>query len=395
MKKLNYVLALAFMALLSGSAMAINDNDTNVANNTVADNEIIAEPAALPADSAAAEKPKGVWTTSSKPAVKLSEFFFENWSKSGNSLIDLTSTFFGNYKYTHPRYVWDNIVDLAYGYAWQDLDNSKEGGLFETRRKSNDKIDLTSALSWKAYKDWGASFTANLKTQFGEGREYAGLEDKEGTVVSRFFAPAYLTTALSFEYKKTDWSVSLSFLTGKTTFVYDDTLIAHGLNYGVIQPDDFDINDPSTYNHVYFALGSYIKAQYLKKDILPNLDLYARLELFYDYSKPKNMAWDKIKDFQYDETNPEAAPEKTKYSLGADETWEDLAKKSWLQERTFETDLDFELKLDYRLYKFISVNFALNLKWDTDFSGMGKWGHWQVYQMAGINFFLDWKTPKQ
>ncbi|MBP5758045.1 MAG: hypothetical protein J6W45_01430, partial [Bacteroidales bacterium] len=195
-------------------------------------------------------------------------------------------------------------------------------------------------------------------------------------------------------YKKTDWSVSLSFLTGKTTFVYDDTLISHGLNYGVIQPDNFDATDPSTFNHVYFALGSYIKAQYLKKDILPNLDIYARIELFYDYAKPKNMAWSNIKDFTYDESNPEAKP-RTKYSLGTDETWEDLGKKNWLQERTFETDLDFELKLDYRLYKFISVNFALNLKWDTDFSGMGKWGHWQLYQMAGIQFALDWKTPKQ
>ena len=389
----------AVASLVAGTTMANTDGDTVVCNDN--SENIVME--AATADSAAPEKPKGQWTTLSKPAVKLSEFFFENWSKSGNSLIDLTSTFFGNYKYTHPKYVWDNIADLAYGYAWQDLDNSKEGGLFETRRKSNDKIDLTSALSWKAYKDWGAAFTANLKTQFGEGREYTGIEDKEGKLVSHFFAPAYLTTALSFEYKKTDWSVSISFLTGKTTFVCNDNFIIDGLNYGVIQndPDDpdkpFDPENPDTYKNIknaYFALGSYIKAQYLKKDILPNLDLYARIELFYDYAKPKNMAWDNIKDFTYDESNPEAKP-RTKYSLGTDETWEDLGKKNWLQERTFETDLDFELKLDYRLYKFISVNFALNLKWDTDFSGMGKWGHWQLYQMAGIQFALDWKTPKQ
>ena len=385
MNKMKRFMLFAVVSLMAGTTMANTDGDTVVCNDN---SEVIVMEAAQEDSAAATEKPKGQWTTLSKPALKISEFFFENWSKSGNSMIDLTSTFFGNYKYTHPKYVWDNIADLAYGYAWQDLDNSKEGGLFETRRKSNDKIDLTSALSWKAYKDWGASFTANLKTQFGEGREYTGIEDKEGTVVSRFFAPAYLTTALSFEYKKTDWSVSLSFLTGKTTFVYDDTLIAHGLNYGVIQNDDFDINDPSTYdkmNHVYFALGSYIKAQYLKKDILPNLDLYARLELFYDYAKSKNMAWDKMIE----------EPEKSKYALCEGESWEDLNKKGWMQRRAFETDLDFELKLDYRLYKFISVNFALNLKWDTDFNGMGKWGHWQMYQMAGLQFFLDWKTPKE
>jgi len=54
--------------------------------------------------------------------------------------------------------------------------------------------------------------------------------------------------------------------------------------------------------------------------------------------------------------------------------------------------MDLELKIDYRLSSHIAVNFATNLKWDTDFSGMGKWGHWQVYQMAGVQIFFNWKT---
>ncbi|MBO4600200.1 MAG: DUF3078 domain-containing protein [Bacteroidales bacterium] len=325
----------------------------------------------------------GKWTTTSTPALKVSEFFFNNWASSGNSQIDATATFFGNYKYTHPKFVWDNIADLAYGYAWQDLDDDENLPFFETRRKSNDKIDLTSAISWNAYKGWGASFTANLKTQFGEGFEYsgAGVNQKQ-KVISDFFAPAYLTTALSFEHKRADWSVSLSFLTGKTTFVYNDSLIAAGRNYGVLQDDDFDRNDPKTFNHAYFALGSYVKAQYLKKDIVPNLDLYARVELFYDYKKPKNMAWGEDKAAN------------SKYTLAEGEERSMLQDKKWFARRAVETDLDFELKLDYRLSSFISANFALNMKWDTDYSGMGNWGHWQVYQMAGIQLFMNWKTPK-
>ena len=349
---------------------------------------------AMAQDAPAEPAPGGVWSTSSTPALKASEFMFNNWSSSGNSQIDVTGTFFGNYKYTHPKFVWDNVVDLAYGYAWQDLDNSSAdsvGGLFETRRKSNDKIDLTSAISWNAYKGWGASFTANLKTQFGNGYEYDGIGvNQTKTLVSGFFAPAYLTTALSFEYKKTDWSVSLSFLTGKTTFVCNDSLIAAGKTYGVIQPDDFDATNPATFTHAYFALGSYVKAQYLKKDILPSLDLYARAELFYDYKKPKNMGWADI-----DAYDGVTDPASTKYVLSDGETWTDLMDKGWFAKRAFETDLDFEVKLDYRFSKHISANFALNLKWDTDFSGMGKWGHWQVYQMAGVQVFFSWKTPKE
>ena len=328
----------------------------------------------------------GKWETSSTPALKVSEFFFNNWSKSGNSQIDATATFFGNYKYTHPRYIWDNVVDLAYGYAWQDL--AEGDTLFETRRKSNDKIDLTSAISWKPFEklpDWGANFTANLKTQFGVGYEYSGVGAAQTEKkVSNFFAPAYLTTALSFEYKRPNWSVSLSFLTGKTTFVCDNSLIGDSLWYGVLQKDNFNPADASTYTHAYFALGSYVKAQYLKKDLLPNLDLYARAELFYDYKKPENMAWGTAAEMG---TN-------SKYTLADGETWADLEQKGWFAKRLFETDLDLEVKLDYRFSSHIAANFALNLKWDTDFSGMGDWGHWQIYQMAGVQVYFSWKTPK-
>jgi len=350
----------------------------------------------------------GTWSTSTTPALKISEQIFNNWSKTGNSTFDITSSFFGNYKYTHPKYVWDNVVDLAYGYAWQDLD--PEGVLFETRRKSNDKIDITSAISWNAYKGWGASFTANLKTQFGKGYEYDGVgQAAEDTkqLVSDFFAPAYLTTALSFEYKKPDWSVSLSFLTGKTTFVCNDWFIINGYNYGVIQNDiddpkrPFDPAKEETYKNIknaYFALGSYVRAQYLKKDIVPNLDLYARIELFYDYQKPKNMGWKSIEANTkwYDPADGTGA--KTKYTgveVTNQEGFDLLKSKNWLRRRAFETDLDMEVKLDYRFSNHIAANFALNLKYDTDFAGMGRGGHWQLYQLAGVSLFFNWKTPQQ
>lgn len=324
----------------------------------------------------------GKWETSSTPALKISEFMFDNWSKSGNSQIDGTATFFGNYKYTHPKFIWDNVADLAYGYAWQDLDNDTVGGLFETRRKSNDKIDLTSAISWKPFQqlpDWGANFTANLKTQFGHGYEYNGIgANQTEKIVSGFFAPAYLTTAISLEYKRPNWSVSLSFLTGKTTFVCNDALIDSGYTYGVIQ------KDPNSHTHTYFALGTYVKAQYLKKDLLPKLDLYARAELFYDYKKKDNMAWGTVSEMTAN----------SEYILAEGETWNTLAGLNAFQRRLFETDLDLEVKLDYRFSDHIAANFALNLKYDTDFSGMGRWGHWQIYQMAGVQVYFSWKTPK-
>ena len=106
------------------------------------------------------------------------------------------------------------------------------------------------------------------------------------------------------------------------------------------------------------------------------------------------MSWSSIDAYVVDPADPDAKPDGCKYTLADEETWADLQGKGWLAQRAFETDLDFELKLDYRLSKHISANFATNLKWDTDFSGMGNWGHWQLYQMAGVQIFFSWKSPK-
>lgn len=42
----------------------------------------------------------GSWSTATTPALKVSEFFFNNWATAGNSQLDATATFFGNYKST-------------------------------------------------------------------------------------------------------------------------------------------------------------------------------------------------------------------------------------------------------------------------------------------------------
>lgn len=328
------------------------------------------------------ETPKGTWTLSSTPALKVDEKFYNNWSSAGNSLVQLTTTFFGNYKYTHSRYIWDNVVDLAYGYNWQDLDGDTTLHGFralESMRKSEDKIDLTSTFSMRMKNDWNVSASINFKSQFGNGYNYtgAGTEQVE-TLVSGFMAPAYLTTALGFERKKEHWNVSLSFLTGKTTFVYNDTLIKNGHNYGVLQEEEDLAN--GIYNHVYFGLGSYVKFFY-KKDIAKNLNLYARMELFYDYRKPKLMDWDNI-------------GQQLENGSITEEQFNELSGKGWVAQRAFETDMDLELVLNYRFSSFLSAYCSVNMKYDTDFSGMGRFGRWQVYQGAGLQIYFNWKKTR-
>lgn len=337
------------------------------------------------ADSSRSSITDGTWTTSSTPALKMDENYYSNWAATGISQISFVGTFNGNYTYTHKKFTWDNVADLALGVTWQDLMEKSDTipALFDTRRKNDDKIDLTSTLSMRLRNMWNMNATINLKTQFMDGFTYADPLDK-GTLVSSFMAPGYLTTALGFEYKKLYWNLSLSFLTGKTTFLLDQNVIDAGQLYGV---------DTTGGKRLYAGLGSYIKFYY-KKDIAKNLNLYTRVELFYDYRKPKYH--DGI-----------AAGEFGSWVEG-----DATANDTWLKEngasalaRTghslrYDTDIDWELKLEYRFSSFLAAYFTTRFRYDSDFNGKAPlFGRdecpWQFYQGAGVQLYFNWKTPKK
>ncbi len=323
------------------------------------------------------QKPRGTWTMNSTPALRGDQQNYQNWSATGISQISLLGTFDGSYRYTADKFSWDNIINLALGLNWQDLDgDTTKHGLsrLESRRKNEDKIDITSTISMKLKDPWNLNASANFKTQFYEGYSY---KDSDTLLISNFMAPAYLTTALGFEYKKEFWNLSLSFLTGKTTFLLDQRVIDNGQLYGVDTTDGC---------RIYAGLGSYVKF-YFKKDLAKNLNLYTRLEAFYDYRKPT------YHDRIY-EQNPEA--------FGA---WKD---PDMLEASTFrrvgytmlhDTDIDFECKLEYRFSSWLACYGTLRLKYDSDFAGTWRFlgrenSSWQLYQGFGVQIYFNWKMPK-
>lgn len=326
-------------------------------------------------------KPKGTWTTSSTPALKIDEAYYNNWSAAGNAQLAITSSFNGAYKYTNGKDIWDNIVDLAFGIHWQDLDGLNTP-LLESLRKNEDKIDLTSTYSRALKNSWNVNAIANFKTQFYKGFQYG----EDTTFISTFMAPAYLTTALGFEYKKEWWNVSLSFLTGKTTFVCNDELIRNGYTYGVPQ-DSADLSN-GKYKHAYFGLGSYVKF-YMKKDIAKNLNLYVRAELFYDYMKRSNL-------------NKEANVRQELIDKGYGD-WKYGKQVGYCLYH--EMDADLEVRLEYRFNSFLAVYAGFQMKYDSDFRytndlgqnvmNKGAMGALQFFQTAGLQVYFNWKTPKE
>lgn len=328
-------------------------------------------------------KPKGTWTTSSTPALKIDEAYYNNWSAAGNSQLAITAAFNGTYKYTNGKDFWDNIIDLAFGIHWQDLDG-KNTPLLESLRKNEDKIDLTSTYSRALKGAWNVNAMANFKTQFYKGYQYG----EDTALISNFMAPAYLTTSLGFEYKKEWWNVSLSFLTGRTTFVCSDSLIKNGYNYGVIQDTDF--LKTGHYRHAYFGLGSYVKF-YMKKDIAKNLNLYVRAELFYDYMKRSNLQREATTRLELE------------HNGYAD--WNYGKKLGYCLYH--EMDFDLEVKLEYRFSSWLAAYAGFQMRYDSDFrspsetypgfsvTNKGAMGALQFFQTAGLQVYFNWKTPKE
>jgi hypothetical protein len=158
-------------------------------------------------------------------------------------------------------------------------------------RKNEDKIDLTSKLGRYAFYDhWYYTALVNFKTQFDNGYN---LPD-DSNVVSHFMAPAYVIGSIGLDYKTKDNSFSafISPVTSKTIIVNDQKLANAGA-YGV----DAAQYDSVAGVYVIVKNGSMVKSQFggyvkiaFKKDIMKNVNLATKLELFSDYLKdPQNI----------------------------------------------------------------------------------------------------------
>jgi len=207
-----------------------------------------------------------VWRKGGLLSLNLSQVSFTNWagggqnSVAGNALVN----YFASYK--RGKIAWDNYIDLGYGILMQ----GKNAHLI----KSDDKIDLTSKFGRQASKHWYYSALANFRSQFAAGYNYPNDQD----VISKFFAPAYVTVGLGMDYKPgKNFSLFLSPASARFIFVLDNDLSDKGA-YGV---------DPG--EKVRTEFGALLKAIY-NKDIATNINLMTSLDLYSNYlDKPQNI----------------------------------------------------------------------------------------------------------
>ena len=150
--------------------------------------------------------------------------------------------------------------------------------------KQDDKIDLTYALSLNSKTQWNISLVATFNTQFADGYKYPN----DSTVISSFFAPAYLTLSAGYSYKtKNDrFQILLSPVAGKITFVFNQDLADAG-NFGVKKGyyDEDGLWIPG--ENVAAALGVNVIINY-KQPIGKSITYTTMLNTFYNYIESRH-----------------------------------------------------------------------------------------------------------
>ena len=145
--------------------------------------------------------------------------------------------------------------------------------------KQDDKIDLTYSLSLNSKTQWNVTMVSTFNTQFANGYKYPN----DSTVISSFFAPAYLTVSAGYSYKTKDerFQIFMSPLAGKVTFVMNQELAdagSFGVKKGYYDQDSIWIPG----ENIAPAIGVNVIVNY-KQPIGKSITYTTVLNTFYNY----------------------------------------------------------------------------------------------------------------
>ena len=259
MKKLIFICA----AVLATAAVSAQDKTVKQLQDEAAAKNITKDPNDT--------IPK-LWKTGGLFTLNVGQGSLSNWVGGGDKFSLSLISFLNLYAYYKKgKHVWDNNLDLGYGFV-------KTTSLGQ--RKSDDRIDLLSKYGYEIAPKWYLSGLFNFRTQFAKGYSYS--KDSVGrdirTLSSASFAPAYVLVSLGFDYKPKDYfSIFISPITERWVIVTNDSLSSVGA-YGV-DPGKKSKNE----------LGAFISVKF-NKEIAKNIVYTSRLDLFSNYkSNPQNV----------------------------------------------------------------------------------------------------------
>jgi DUF3078 family protein len=210
------------------------------------------------------------WTFKSLSLVSVAQNAFVNWSAGGESSLSGKAEFDYDLKYKKDKFTYDQSGKLGFGLV---------GYIDKRLEKTNDKLNLSIAFSHQISKKWSLTNLSTLKTQFANGYKYPD----DSTLISTFFAPAYLTVSFGFKYSPSDeFHLFMSPISGKMTFVVNDDIANRGL-YGVKKATVDSVGNiivPG--EHFLGEVGINLFTSY-KAEIMKNINLNTALTLHNNY----------------------------------------------------------------------------------------------------------------
>jgi len=209
------------------------------------------------------------WKRGGLVNANLNQGSLSNWAAGGDNFsmaINVYTNYFIYYK--KDRHTWDNNFDFNFGL----LQSTSLG-----TRKNDDRIDALSKYGYKvdSSRNFYLTGLASFRSQLFDGNTYSG---DQRTLASTFLSPAYVLFSVGMDYKpRPDFSIFLSPITNRTTFVLNDELSNKGA-YGV-----------DSGKHVQNELGAFASLNYTKA-IGKNIVYKGRLDAFSNYlNRPKNI----------------------------------------------------------------------------------------------------------
>ncbi len=209
--------------------------------------------------------------------LNLNQLALSNWAAGGESSASIKA--FANLNFTYRNKKSEQKLSGAFAFGTSRFSDKH-------LEKSDDKIDIQYSVAPITLNKSPLSFSmvSTFSTQFAEGYKYPN----DSTMLSCFFAPAYLTLSGGYNYKTKNENlhVYVSPIAGKATFVMNQELADKG-SYGVKKGyyDADSIWVPG--EHVAAAVGINVIVNY-KQPIGKNITYTTMLNAFYNYVETKN-----------------------------------------------------------------------------------------------------------
>jgi len=203
--------------------------------------------------------PEGAWVLKGIAGTNASQNSLSNWSAGGENALGGNIYLNGSLTHKKNHWLWQNTLVLNYG-----LSKTKSQGT----TKAADEINFATQIGYTTDNRWFYTAMGNFQTQFAKGYNYP----EKSYYISNILAPAYSTVSLGAEFRpKPNYSLYLSPIAGKMTFVRDDSLSTAGA-FGVDPGKKFKAE-----------VGMYFKARAEQK-IMENVDVISTVDFFNAYS---------------------------------------------------------------------------------------------------------------